>query len=147
MTILSLAARRCIQDAPAPFVEILTCADSGDVAGGVLAGGLSGPDVLAVGEAAMVDAVLDRLSRLPTLPWMRGSLHLVYIDVFEREGFRPGVRNGEFDEAILLPSCRTAAAEATDLGYWTVLRLAQRLGMIAGRGVPRRIPAIDLRVV
>lgn len=122
------------------FVEVLTTEASGEVIGYRYGGSQPGPNVMVAGDARLMDAVFDRLSHLPTFPWMRGKLYLIELDGIECAGLGDAQRHLAdviLDDLILLPNApgRADHDAAVDAGYWAVLRLCSRLGMIDGRGV------------
>lgn len=124
-----------------PLVEFLTN-DRGTATLGFRIGGFNaGPDVLVAGHTPIANLVYDRLLLLPTLAWMRGRLTLVFLHEFEREGLHSHfgkMFDPSPDELLFLPYDLIDAhhAKAASEGYWTVLRLCARLGMVTGRGVP-----------
>jgi hypothetical protein len=91
----------------------------------------------------MVDAIFDRLSQLPTLPWLQGNIYLLSLEVMDCVDARilkATIEGISIDESILLPWAEPANQDANKVanqGYWTTLRLCARLGIIQGRGVPR----------
>ena len=120
------------------------CAGADQGSNGHVCGGLRpGPVVVVSGFTALASPVYDRLLELSSLPFIRGTLLLVYTD---RLGKTP--RQFEtiqaVDELLFLPFVEVDSADATDLAeareeaYWTILSLCARLGMIAGRGIPPR---------
>lgn len=133
-------------DAPeSRFVEILTAPITGNAIGYGFGGSLPGPNALVAGDAALIEALSERLLRLPTLPWMWGKLYLVSIDgsdCADLEDVRDCLAEVQLDELILLPHTKTLQGwqQSVDQGYWTTLRLCSRLGMIEGRGVRGDLP-------
>ena len=122
------------------FVEVLTSETTGLPIGYCLGGGSPGPNVLAVGHSPLMDVVFERLSLLPTLPWMWGKLYLVTLDALDDGNItdaRKAIPETPFDEIIMLPfSTFEGSDEKTaDQSYWSVLKLCAGLGMIAGRGM------------
>ncbi len=108
--------------------------------GYVLTGRLPGPTLVVADHGDLGRAVVARLRRLPTLPWMRGRIVVVSLD---RLGAGDQARTlggciGSYDRIVHLPLAgRGGQTEAAaEQGYWAVLRMAARLGMISGRGVP-----------
>lgn len=85
-----------------------------------LGGFRAGPLLSVDGPPVALDALTDRLLRIPSLPHMRGALVVGPVD-------QDGI-DGQID----LDTVHEADA------VWTVLAAAAQLGMIAGRGVPRR---------
>lgn len=147
----SFALRECtliIQQTEAPtnngndcrFVEVLTAQISGNTIGYRFGGSLAGPNALVAGEAALVDALFDRLHRLPTLPWKWGKLYIVVLDGVEcldLDSVRICLADVQLDELIMLPHTKGSPVwqHSVDPAYWTTLRLFQRLGMMEGRGI------------
>ncbi|WP_308917823.1 hypothetical protein [Jannaschia sp. LMIT008] len=119
---------------PGPFVEVLTVAAPGLVAGYRFPGGRPGPTLLVALSDALLDPVSDRMAALPTLPWMRGVLDLVRLDAV---GWGDWTPPGPTDATLSLP-VHDATAAAVREGYWSILRMCTRMGMIDGRGVALR---------
>lgn len=65
------------------FVEVLTTEISGEIVGHRFAGRQPGPNALVAGDAALIDAISQRLNGMDVLPWVRGNLYLVEIDGIE----------------------------------------------------------------
>lgn len=100
-----------------------------------IGGHFSGPVVAVCAFGAVAELVFSRLQNVPTLPWLRGSLHLIRVDEL---GCVSQVPNSiDPDEIIMLeaPSSQKDKAAAAESGYWDVLRLCASLGMIEGRGI------------
>lgn len=122
------------------FVEVLTAPISGMTIGYCFGGNKAGPNALIAGDAQLIDQIVDRLILLPTLPWMRGQLYLIKLDrigyTSERD-IRAHLDDVVVDELVMLPHLNPLDDETTQVqsGYWTVLRLCSKLGMIDGRGV------------
>lgn len=114
----------------AAFAEILTCATSGRDIGRRLGGIRPGPTLLVATGPGLYNALMNRLSALPNLPWMRGSFVLVRLSNVQK-----GLDDIWIDDIVSLPQEAWDPAEIT-AAYWTVLRKATLMGMIDGRGVP-----------
>lgn len=124
------------------FVEVLTKEISGEQIGYAYGGSFPGPHALIAGATTLIEALSDRLSQLPTLPWMWGKLYLVEIDGIELLDMRDAqssLAHVRFDEVILLPHAKGFEnwQNTVDQAYWTTLKLCRSLGMIEGRGVAR----------
>ena len=122
------------------FVEVLTANISGEPIGYRFGGDRPGPNALVAGDAALMEALFDRLYNLPTLPWMWGKLHLVTLDGVECTGLPDIARcipDMSFDALVMLPYAPGADTHdfSVDRAYWATLRLCRQLGMIHGRGV------------
>ena len=122
------------------FVEVLTTELSGEQIGYRYGGSFPGPNVLVAGTSALIEALSDRLYRLPTLPWIWGKLYLVEIDGVDLLDIRDAhsaLAHVRFDDVILLPHAKGFAnwQETVNQAYWTTLKLCRHLGMIEGRGV------------
>lgn len=122
------------------FVEVLTTEISGEQIGYGYGGSYPGPSALIAGSTALIEALSERLSELPTLPWMWGKLYLVEIDgieLLDMDDAASALAHVRFDEVILLPDVKGFEnwQIAVDQAYWTTLKLCRRLGMIEGRGV------------
>lgn len=90
----------------------------------------AGPTLLVAIGCGLFEPVSQRLGDVPTLAWMRGRIVLVRLSGFE--DFAEHI-----DDTLTLVQWAMPGDEAAvDAAYWTVLRKAARLGMIAGRGVP-----------
>ncbi len=122
------------------FVDVLTAYASGETIGYRFGGGRPGPNALVAGDARLIDALSERLAKLPTLPWMWGQLHLVALDDVECRSLSD-ISNCLpeliFDELVLLPYAPGDDSHdySIDRAYWTTLRLCGQLGMIQGRGL------------
>ncbi len=94
-------------------------------------GGLRpGPALLVATGPGLFDPLGQRLSALPSLPWMRGSLTLVSLwDACDT------LPDRDFDDVLTLLQV-DSHPDTVSAAYWTVLRKATVLGMIEGRGVP-----------
>lgn len=122
------------------FVEVLTMEISGEQIGYAHGGSFPGPHALVAGKSTLIEALSDRLSQLPSLPWMWGKLYLVEIDGIEPLDLRDAqssLGHVQFDEVILLPYANGFEnwQNTVDQAYWTTLKLCRRLGMIEGRGI------------
>lgn len=122
------------------FVEVLTAETSGDIVGYRFGGSQPGPNALVAGDAALMEALFERLNQLPTLPWMWGKLYLVALDDTECGDLNEVQRTlcgTVLDELVLLPHTlgEPACQHSSDRAYWTTLRMCRQLGMIQGRGV------------
>lgn len=115
----------------APFMEVLTSAFSGATIGYRLPGARPGPNVVVATATGLIEPLTDRLAALPTLPWMRGALEIVDLDAIADGAWHPF---RPIDATLSLLSHSAGEASAKD-GYWTILRLCGRLGMIDSRGV------------
>lgn len=114
----------------APFVEIVTANTSGRDVGHRLGGHRAGPTLLVATGPGLYNALHRRLSALPNLPWMRGSLLLVRLS-----NIHESLNDEWIDDIVSLPQAAADPASITQ-AYWTVLRKATVMGMIGGRGVP-----------
>ena len=144
---------QAIEDASLnPAVVPLLHARSGDVAGYRIIGAANGPRVLATGYRPVVGEAFHRLAQLPNLPWLRGSVTLVFseaADGHSKELSWSELFNDQIDGVVLVTAQSLDVVppdQREDLrqeAYWTVLRLCTDLGMIAGRGVRRTVnPAL-----
>ena len=123
------------------FVEVLTTQVTGKPFGYRLQGGSSGPQLVVAGVCDMTDEVFDRIMRIPTLPWMRGSLVLIRLNALD-DLFTDLARLnplGTVDRTLVLPWPDDKVLNAFVLrrNYHLILRTCSDLGMIAGRGVAR----------
>jgi hypothetical protein len=133
--------------AESALVHVLTSPWSDSTIGYRVGGFNPGPNVLVECHDPDASLVYERLLRLPTLAWMRGTLSLVFREVIEREGLEECVAEligSKPDELVSLPRDLDGKhhTETAIEGYWTVLRACKALGMIEGRGVQR--PAVEI---
>lgn len=120
------------------FVEVLNDARDARPFGYKIGGARPGPTVVVAGYAPVAHDIYDRLLKLPTLPWLRGSLVLITLDALDVTIINEDLANqiGPVDRTLHLPfSANQDHDEATREGYWTVLKLCAQLRMISGRGV------------
>lgn len=123
-------------------VEILTSTLSKNTIGYRIGGARPGPNIIVSCFSPVAGGVLDRLMSLPTIPWLRGTICLIMVDQLDDQVgpepllYGPGER---VDEILFLPyhSDLVGEPKAIKDGYWLILRLCARLGMIDGRGVIR----------
>lgn len=125
----------------AKHVEVLTCPSNGSLVGYSVQGSRPGPNILVSGHSPMAQKIFDMLMALPTLPWLRGSITLIFVEVFDQDVLpraNAHIPKDRLDELLFLPFCPDQDTEdcAVKEGYWSILRLCARLGMIDGRGVP-----------
>ena len=96
---------------------------------------------MAAGSCPVAEQVFDRILRIPTLPWMRGTLVLIHLDALDLWGrdFAALAELGTVDRTVMLPWSSGDAPDerAMRQTYHQVLRVCADLGMIAGRGVAR----------
>ena len=96
-------------------------------------------EVLVAGMCSDAEMVFERILRIPTLPWMRGSLILIRLDAFDdRLHHMRGIETlGPIERTIHLPIIGWDSPTDAEVrgAYHHVLRACARLGMIAGRGV------------
>jgi hypothetical protein len=126
-----------------PLLEVLTDPTGKHTIGFKLGGFKPGPNLLVAGHAPVADRVFERLTTLPTLGWMRGSLTLILLTEMERYGgdvYMGGMLDPKPDELHFLayhldPAHQDAAVTE---GYWSTLQLCVTLGMISGRGIPKK---------
>lgn len=122
------------------FVEVLTSERSSTVIGYRLGGASPGPNILIAGHAPIADAVYDQLVGLATLPWMRGTLYLISLNALDGQEIGESlsfVPEDHIDEVLFLPYAGQPEfiEAATKTGYWSILQVCARMGMIDGRGV------------
>ncbi|WP_439153727.1 hypothetical protein [Yoonia sp.] len=118
------------------MAEVLTLPHWQGPVGYRLGGYRPGPTIAVTGHSPVADIVYDRLLRVPTLAWMRGTMILMHMDLTEGHSLHQilGIERGaQIDRVVVLPHLHTKAA--LDLGYWHVLQVCTHLGMINGRGV------------
>ncbi len=125
----------------AGFVEVLTSRASGERIGYRLIGAKAGPQLVAAGVCEAAEHVFDRFLSIPTLPWMRGNLILLRLDVLhdvidDLEELRP---MGRIDQTVLLAWDDGEITSDTMVrrNYHMVLRACTNHGMISGRGVAK----------
>jgi hypothetical protein len=88
----------------------------------ILGGHLPGPTLAVAGAPDVLRALACALAKIPTLPRMRGVLVL---------GMAPDI---SVDSSVIVDEPDAPIQTI----IWRVLAEAARLGMISGRGVPRR---------
>lgn len=121
---------------------------NGSVIGYQIGGTVAGPRAIAVGRRADVGDAFHRLAQIPTLPRLMGVLNLVFEDDIDdpTSGMtREMLFRQPVDGSIYIAFSDLTDNRPSELrrlrdnqrkeAYWTVLRLATRLGMIEGRGV------------
>ena len=123
-----------------PFVEVLTNDNATRTVGFKLGGHHPGPRIVVAGYFPVADAVYDRLVGLPTIGWMHGSLILIRLNELgdqTLDTYADLALDIRPDELIFLPYHSDAHnhEQAVNDGYWSILRLCAKLGMIAGRGI------------
>jgi len=121
-------------------LEVLTNSDTARTIGYRLGARISGPNLVVAGHNPTADLVYDRLLRLQPLCRLRGTLTLIYMKEMESEVLTFQVAEHLMplpDEVVFLPIAADSSqiANAAHKGYWSVLRMCTRLGMISGRGV------------
>lgn len=119
------------------FVRVLTSPDTGNIFGYRVRGGFPGPQLAVFGERDGVQRAFDALVELPTLPWMRGTMVLLWFDAEAHRLSDYDMLEDEapIDQITVLPADRQLPGKNRD-GLFQILRAATKLGMIAGRGVP-----------
>lgn len=92
----------------------------------------NGPSLAVVGRIGEMKKIAERLAKVPSLAYMRGS-----ITIYAVEEEVAAARVPEVDDVLVLMD-RSEAITANPLAalYWKVLARAASLGIIAGRGVP-----------
>ena len=127
-------------------IQELHAADGRTVTGFRIGGKKPGPRAVVFASGTPARRVFQQLLLLPSLSHLHGELLLVYA---QAPGARPtpaellALSDLPIDEVLSLPLAKVEnfraeqQAVAEKSGYWNVLRLCARLGMIAGRGVPR----------
>ncbi len=94
-----------------------------------LTGARQGSHLLVVGQDSLVAEVSDQLSNLPSLVYLRGSLTIA-----------TSRNHCDADDVLDLSSIDASnSSKARRAAYWTILARAASLGMISGRGIPRRL--------
>ena len=123
----------------AGFVEVLASERTGAPFGYRLQGTKAGPQLVVAGVCPFAEDVFDRILRIPTLPWIRGTLVLLRLDALDNvssdlQSLDP---LGPVDRTLTLPIHNGEALEAFEVrrSYHQILRTCAELGMIAGRGV------------
>lgn len=124
------------------FVEVLTTERTGIPFGCRLVGAKTGPQVAAAGACPSAEVVFNRLLSIPTLPWLRGNLILLRLDVLDDifAELSSLASLGEIDRTVMLPWVSSEEDDDQAVlrrSYQMVLRACADLGMISGRGVSR----------
>ncbi|PPB80749.1 hypothetical protein LV82_01481 [Albidovulum inexpectatum] len=96
-----------------------------------------GPVLVAMGSDDLVAHVAARLGRIPSLPWLRGTLCLLRADRANARAIESTLADslGTVDRVVHLPFADDAGPRAVREATWKILREAAVLGMIQGRGV------------
>lgn len=119
------------------FVRVLSSPSTGNIFGYRINGGFAGPSLAVFGRRDVVEGVFNALLAIPTLPWMRGALSLVWFDAdaHDLSDFEMLEEDAPLDQTLMLHGADASCTETRD-GLLHVLRTATKLGMISGRGVP-----------
>lgn len=120
------------------YIQVLTTESTGTVYGYRFVGAKAGPQIVVAGHCDSAQEVFDRLIAIPTLPWMRGSMVFVRLDMLDdiNADFAALSPLGQVDRTIVLPLADSTDKERTiRTAYHAVLRAFAGLGMISGRGV------------
>jgi hypothetical protein len=110
-----------------------------------LRGQSPGPTLLVCGREAVCRPIFGQIMRLPSLPWLSGTLLLGYVGEFQAAQPQPEnpPKTGDepsFDDALFLEYAGEGDAAPRSYrrkAYWTILRKMAAIGMISGRGVPQ----------
>jgi hypothetical protein len=119
-------------------IQVLKTESTGTVYGYRLVGANAGPQIVVAGHCDSAQQVFDRLIAIPTLPWMRGSLVFVRLDMLDdiNADFDVLAPLGKVDRTLVLPLADDTNKErVVRAAYHDVLRACTELGMISGRGV------------
>ena len=119
---------------PSSFARALRVSPAGAVIGFRFSGTRSGPTLLVALSDMLFRPVTDRLTRLPTLPWMRGAMDVIHLDAIAQGVWQP---DQDTEATLTLPG-HVTTGPAIRSSYFAILRQCTRLGMIDGRGVPLR---------
>ncbi len=111
--------------------------------GYVIGGCKPGPDILVAGYRPVADKVFDRLLKIPSLPWLRGTLYLIRLEALADTAPGSdiaGLSGKDFDKTIILPLSAALDGEVDLIAesYQRVLGMCAELGMIQGRGLYQR---------
>lgn len=120
------------------YIQVLTTNAEGTVLGCRFMGTRAGPHLVLAGHDGMAQELFDRLIAIPTLPWMRGCITMVRLDLLgDIEADLAALSPlGALDRTIVLPLSDGVSDElAIRRGYHSVLSTCAGLGMISGRGV------------
>ncbi len=101
-----------------------------------VAGQLVRPVLLVAGRRGFCEPVFARLARVPSLPWLNGTLLLAYLGAAPVPAAEP-----DRDDILFCDFCGSdpeALARQRVEAYRTILRKMTQMGMIAGRGVVMR---------
>ena len=134
-----MAHWKTVESSIAGYVEVLSTERTGTAYGYRLFGAQAGPQVVVAGSCSEAEQVFDRLLAIPTLPWIRGNLVLLRLDVLDNlyHDLRSLASVGRVDEIVFLPwTCSDEGNEQlARRNFHMVLRMCTQLGMINGRGV------------
>ncbi len=103
-----------------------------------------GPNLLVVGHSLYLEAIIERLCQIQSIPWMWGNIYLVMYDALDEDFAKcpaQAIPQTPFDDIIKF---RSEALELTNQkhvrqGYFKILKKCRALGMITGRGVPEEL--------
>lgn len=127
------------QKVSAGFVEVLTSRATGVQIGYRLIGAKAGPQLVAAGTCDIAESVFHRVLSIPSLPWMRGNLVLLRLDVLHDiiDDLAQLQQMGRIDRTLLLAwgGDTTLVDQIVRRNYHMLLRACTELGMISGRGV------------
>jgi len=114
--------------------------ETSQIVGHRIGGAFAGPKLMVAADAPLAEAVFKRLTKLPTLPWMRGELWVINLTSFNEHTILhlpATLWETPIERTVVLPhvTSDTLSEEIATEAYWSVLRLCSDLGMISGRGV------------
>lgn len=121
----------------------LTDPATGGTFGYRFGGARPGPVLVAMGSGELVEHVALRLRRIPSLPWLRGTLCLLSADRANAQAIDSllAPHPGTVDRVVHLPFSEDTGPQAVRDAAWKILGVAATLGMIQGRGLClRRVP-------
>ena len=118
-------------------VEVPTANGQQAVFGYRFASDNSGPQIVVAGTCATAEVLVRRLTSIRTLPWVRGSLVLIRLDVLD--GLLGDIGKvlplGEIERVIVLPWIDLDAADKAPLrrAYRAVLQACSDLELVSRR--------------
>jgi hypothetical protein len=132
-----------------PYISEVSLHPDSSPVGFCIGGAVPGPNILISGSTRLTGQVFQRMLLLPTLSRLRGRLFLIQLDRLQHPAdiqlIATTLIRGAIDAQMFLPFVNTGdmsadmVEDAVKEGYWSALRLCADNGMIAGRGIPRRI--------
>ena len=132
-----------VESKPA-FLHPLTFGKSAVSIGFRIGGERPGPNLLVIGHSLYLEAIIERLCQIQSIPWMWGNIYLVMDDALDEDIAKcpaQAIAQTPFDDIIKLRSEGVGLTPQKHVrqGYFKILKKCSALGMITGRGVPEEL--------